>query len=432
MARIGDQIRPELGRTNYGAATAGMMQAGAAIGAGIQKAGDAAGEYFKAQGDAEKKVKGTGVMFEHVAKVYEGTELGAQAQSYAERLKDQETPLRARLGMAEEGKSFMEMAIGKGRDDLQRDQFNRGMQLKEAQIAEAKSTRGDITRGKLMAYQPPPLPQDYTPPAGAMAGASMLPGSDWANQNMEGGQQFPPGFDSLSDEGKLSFFTQREKLRPELAAPEYEITKIDRDGLTEQWEHVKGQPYETGRKVAEVTEEGKPLTPTEKIAVEKQEQAKVDAIATEAAGVAATEQFVSGLEALKDHEGFEGLFGFGLGNSRIPGTDAYDAGVLLKQMDAKGFMISIKAMKGMGALSNAEGEKASIAFNGLDRNMSEKAAKDQIKKVISILKEGMSETKRIKAGGKPKHPTSGVIGAVMDAETPSNKLLSIPSANATR
>jgi hypothetical protein len=52
-------------------------------------------------------------------------------------------------------------------------------------------------------------------------------------------------------------------------------------------------------------------------------------------------------------------------------------------------------MKGMGALSNAEGEKASAAFVGINPSMSEAAALARIDEVVKYIKEG---EKRIQTG----------------------------------
>ena len=52
-------------------------------------------------------------------------------------------------------------------------------------------------------------------------------------------------------------------------------------------------------------------------------------------------------------------------------------------------------MKGMGALSDAEGQKASAAFLGISPDMSEEAAKNKIDEVIRYIKKGQE---RIQTG----------------------------------
>lgn len=111
-------------------------------------------------------------------------------------------------------------------------------------------------------------------------------------------------------------------------------------------------------------------------------------------------QFVNLLDKLEKHKGFDNLFGTNVSFTPtwMAATDAADAKVLFKQIDAKGFMEAIKQMKGMGALSNAEGEKASAAFLGLDTSMSEEAAKEAIGEAKRIIKKGIDNSKKILEG----------------------------------
>jgi len=122
-------------------------------------------------------------------------------------------------------------------------------------------------------------------------------------------------------------------------------------------------------------------------------------------------QFVNLLDKLEKHKGFDNLFGtnFSFTPTWMAATDAADAKVLFKQIDAKGFMEAIKQMKGMGALSNAEGEKASAAFLGLDTSMSEEAAKEAIGEAKRIIQKGIDNSKKILEG-------EGVI--MNDSSTP--------------
>ena len=137
--------------------------------------------------------------------------------------------------------------------------------------------------------------------------------------------------------------------------------------------------------------EGQTLTAKEKIDIEAKQK---EANQIQSGAVAKSENFLSLLDKLENHKGFKNLFGTNLGaQTWMAGTDAADAKVLFKQIDAKGFMEAIKEMKGMGALSNSEGEKASAAFLGLDPSMSEDAAKQAIKEAKAIIKQGIERSK---------------------------------------
>jgi hypothetical protein len=155
-----------------------------------------------------------------------------------------------------------------------------------------------------------------------------------------------------------------------------------------------------------------PLSPTEEIAVRKytdELEAKGQAVAATAAK---TERMVALLDQLDKHPGFSGLFGFGMGSRKIPGTDAAGAETLFKQIEAMGFIEAIKDMKGMGALSNAEGEKVSAALVGMDPKMPEKEARTKINEIKAYMNLGMTRLRGgslVNPDGSPKQATAADI-----------------------
>jgi hypothetical protein len=118
-----------------------------------------------------------------------------------------------------------------------------------------------------------------------------------------------------------------------------------------------------------------------------------------------SDQFIQTLEKLRDHPGFSRLFGATWLSPDIGGTAGAGAKTLYKQVEAKGFMEAIKDMKGMGALSDAEGARASIAFNGLDPDMPEEDAKAAIAELIEVIKSGqqrLTGNKLVNPDGTPQ------------------------------
>jgi hypothetical protein len=118
-----------------------------------------------------------------------------------------------------------------------------------------------------------------------------------------------------------------------------------------------------------------------------------------------SDRFVKTLEKLRDHKGFSRLFGTTWLSPEIGGTAGAGAKTLYKQVEAMGFMEAIKDMKGMGALSDAEGSRASIAFNGLDPDMPEADAKAAIADLIDVIKLGqqrLTGNKLVNPDGTPK------------------------------
>ena len=83
--------------------------------------------------------------------------------------------------------------------------------------------------------------------------------------------------------------------------------------------------------------------------------------------------------------GVKGITGGLLGGWVVPGTDAADFKAELDAMKAQVFLPMVQSMKGMGALSNAEGEKLTAAIGALDTKMSENAFKASLQRIIRDL-----------------------------------------------
>lgn len=89
---------------------------------------------------------------------------------------------------------------------------------------------------------------------------------------------------------------------------------------------------------------------------------------------------------VRDSPGFNGYFGVNINpfsNRFIPGTDAADTSALVDTLKSQGFMSGIQQMRGLGALSNAEGQKVMDAIGNLSASQSEASAKASIKAIIS-------------------------------------------------
>lgn len=88
---------------------------------------------------------------------------------------------------------------------------------------------------------------------------------------------------------------------------------------------------------------------------------------------------------------------FGLIKNPIAGTPAADTAALIDTLDAKNFLIAIQQMKGMGALSNAEGEKLSRAVQSLSRDQTEVQLKRNLEEIKAITSRAV-ETVRARTG----------------------------------
>ncbi|MGV3994391.1 phage DNA ejection protein [Citrobacter freundii] len=116
------------------------------------------------------------------------------------------------------------------------------------------------------------------------------------------------------------------------------------------------------------------------------EQAKRDKADAYNAGMDTLSRTIDTATKVLNSPGFTGYFGTNLNplSSRyIPGTDAADTEALVDTLKSQGFMSGIQQMKGMGALSNAEGQKVMDAIGNLSSSQSEKSARAAINTIIS-------------------------------------------------
>jgi len=398
MARIGDTLRPELGKTDARA----IAQGGAAMGRGLAGLGAGIGGYLKQQKEDVKEMEGSAALLDSFAAANEGTKQGDAALIAAAQIRDQESPKSKRLGLAREATPMLNMLSQGMERAIDAERFNAEMGIKRGQLGVARMN-AQTSRG-----------------AATARAADTSNRANLAEQNTRGVNWYFNWKADQTDAGDIREDLTNSGMSPtaisaalrehsESGATDITFAPVtftdpaSGRSVTEVVRHVGGKPQLPPGVIPRV-EARRPPTPGEELASKKYQDTKIAAQETARAGAASTDQFIDGLTKLRDHKGFSGLFGVSWGNRMIPGTKAADASVLFDQIEAKGFMISIKSMKGMGALSNAEGQKASVAFNGLNRNMSEKAAKEQLNLVIGILEKGKAEAARITAGGKPKHP----------------------------
>lgn len=110
----------------------------------------------------------------------------------------------------------------------------------------------------------------------------------------------------------------------------------------------------------------------------------------------AFDRAISTAQRLKSHPGFGAAVGSGfdpqswgsfnpLTGGAFAGTSARDFGSELDAMKAQVFLPMVQSMKGMGALSNAEGEKLTAAIGALDPGMSEDAFRASLDRIIGDL-----------------------------------------------
>jgi hypothetical protein len=144
MARIGDTVRPELGRTDFSGYLQGAQQGAAAMGRGIQQIGAGVGDYFKKQGEDKKDLSGFIKQMEMGAKLYgPESKIGQIMGESAAFAKDENNPLSSRMGIVKQGTPMLNMLLHKSETDFMRDVQNRQLIIEEG---DAKS-RAEMLRG---------------------------------------------------------------------------------------------------------------------------------------------------------------------------------------------------------------------------------------------------------------------------------------------
>lgn len=79
----------------------------------------------------------------------------------------------------------------------------------------------------------------------------------------------------------------------------------------------------------------------------------------------------------------------GLGGNRVPGTGRYGFQNLVEQAKSGAFLSAIQQMRGMGALSNAEGQVATAAITRMDTALSEADFRKALADYRAIVEKGM-------------------------------------------
>lgn len=133
---------------------------------------------------------------------------------------------------------------------------------------------------------------------------------------------------------------------------------------------------------------------------ERTAKAKVDATKSEAYSQSAIDAFdraIASGESLLKHPGFTAAVGSGFdpaafgsynpftGNS-LSGTEAANFETDLETMKSQVFLPMVQSMKGLGALSNAEGQKLTAAIGNLDARQSEASFQKNMAQILSDLR----------------------------------------------
>ena len=104
--------------------------------------------------------------------------------------------------------------------------------------------------------------------------------------------------------------------------------------------------------------------------------------------VQSADNTIKAVNELRNHPGrFNGITGAFDARKHIPGTDEYDFANALETAKSNIFSSTAQGMKGLGALSNAEGNKLTALYGSLNPGMSKAAFDKTLDQITNIMSE---------------------------------------------
>lgn len=198
--------------------------------------------------------------------------------------------------------------------------------------------------------------------------------------------------------------------------------------LTPQWgQDAQGnwvmlQPSSTGQLVQSEVPEGVTLVDPRQINLERAQGTAIGTAAGQAQ-VAAPGDIASGEMALdlinqiRTNPELPYATGTmaGLGANKIPGTGRYGFQNLVDQAKNGAFLSAIQQMRGMGALSNAEGQAATSAITRMDTALSQQDFLKALDDYEQIVVRGVERARQRggMAPGVPQQPSGGNIDSIL-------------------
>jgi hypothetical protein len=143
--------------------------------------------------------------------------------------------------------------------------------------------------------------------------------------------------------------------------------------------------------------------------------------------VASFESAIDTLDLVAKHPGKKDVVGALTGGvmSIIPGTNAAGFASQLETFKAQTFIPQVAALKGMGALSNAEGQKLTAAVGALDVKMKPAEFDAAIARIKADLE--AAKQRAMKTPGMPKQPTTSFnsVDEAMKANLPKGTTITV-------
>jgi hypothetical protein len=161
----------------------------------------------------------------------------------------------------------------------------------------------------------------------------------------------------------------------------------------DQW--AKRQDIDIARLNAQISRESNDIKRQELIAnrdakMQERQQASAERQSDFESKISDIDSALMTITDIKTDDNLGGWFGAtgttGVVTRNIPGTGAYDVAQKIKTLQSQSFLASVEKMKGLGQLTEAEGQRLVNSVGALEPGMSEKAFRSEMAKVENTLK----------------------------------------------
>lgn len=224
-----------------------------------------------------------------------------------------------------------------------------------------------------------------------------------------GPKNFASTFENLSKEARENALAPVKQQQAELGLEDTQ-SKIDTRASDLEIKKADTQIKALTANIAKEGNEIKKATLQEKLdaAKQKHDQLTRDKAAGTESSIASMDNAIDTISKLETHPGLVKVLGpIDAMTPTIPGTPAADAEALIEQLQSQTFLGAVSAMKGMGALSDAEGAKINNSVASLNKKQSESQFKAQLKSIRTIFEQGRQRA--AKQAGTTIAPRQGVV-----------------------
>jgi len=133
---------------------------------------------------------------------------------------------------------------------------------------------------------------------------------------------------------------------------------------------------------------------------------------TKSSQIASFDTMLGTLDRLAAHPGLSRSVGLVGALPTMPGSDSANFQAELNTFQSQAFIPMVAQLKGMGALSDAEGKKLTAAVGALDPKMGEKAFRDSVKRITDDMNAARNRMTGGNAAAKAGGPQKIAVGTV--------------------